>query len=70
MGKLPDQACAPLEEHLLICPVCQTRLQAIDAYICVVRAACSALLPASNLSIMPSRERLSVRPREGVSLCN
>jgi anti-sigma factor RsiW len=62
MGKLPDEAYAPLEEHLLICPVCQTRLEAIDAYICVVRAACAALSPASNLRTMPSRERLSVKP--------
>jgi hypothetical protein len=62
MGKLTEQACAPLEEHLLLCPVCQTRLEAIDAYICVVRAACSTLSPASNLRTMPSRARLNVRP--------
>jgi anti-sigma factor RsiW len=65
MGKLPEQACAPMEEHLLICPVCRTQLEAMDDYVCVVRAAFSAL---SNLRTMPAQAHISVRPSGYVSV--
>jgi hypothetical protein len=31
-GRIPEPALAALEEHLLICPVCQSQLLAIDEY--------------------------------------
>lgn len=43
MRKLPGRDVAPLEEHLLICPVCQTRLDAVDEYVRVAKAAAAAL---------------------------
>jgi len=51
MGKLSDEENVPLEEHLLICPQCQTRLEQMDEYIQVIKAAASDLSrrPASNL---------------------
>lgn len=39
----PD--CAAMEEHILICPVCQIRLDALMGYIQVLRAALAALRP-------------------------
>lgn len=48
MGMLPEQGCAPVEEHLLICPYCQCRLDAADAYIRIVKTAVS-LLPSRAL---------------------
>jgi anti-sigma factor RsiW len=45
MGKLSTEECVPLEEHLLICPACQTSLVAAEDYIRVARAAIAALAP-------------------------
>lgn len=39
MGRLSNLAGALLEEHLLICTACQTRLVAIEDYVVVLRAA-------------------------------
>ena len=39
MGKLTDQESRPVEEHLLLCPVCQKRLEDLDDFLQVVRAA-------------------------------
>jgi anti-sigma factor RsiW len=39
LGMLSAQCCATLEEHLLICPRCQTHLEAADRYISLVRSA-------------------------------
>jgi len=39
MGKLSDKERAPVEEHLLLCPQCQTQLQDIDEFIQVAKAA-------------------------------
>jgi len=51
MGKLSLNESVPLEEHLLICSQCQTRLEQTDEYIQVIQAAASDLSrrPASNL---------------------
>ena len=43
MCKLSGPDVAHLEEHLLICPVCQTRLGAVDEYVRVAKAAAAAL---------------------------
>jgi hypothetical protein len=51
MGKLSDEDCAPLEEHLLICCVCQRRLAQRDEYIRVVKAAASSLRPSPTVRI-------------------
>jgi len=40
---LSGQDIAPLEEHLLICPVCQTRLDELQEYVRVAKAAAAAL---------------------------
>jgi uncharacterized CHY-type Zn-finger protein len=39
MGKLSDEENAPVEEHLLICGICQQVLSKLDEYLDVVRAA-------------------------------
>jgi anti-sigma factor ChrR (cupin superfamily) len=53
MGKLSRQECVPLEEHLLICPACQTSLAAAEEYTQVVRAAIAALAPHPPARIHP-----------------
>lgn len=45
MGKLSAADCAPIEEHILICPTCQRELEAVDDYIRIARAAIAALAP-------------------------
>jgi len=39
IGVLPDEEAARLEEHLLICELCQGRLAESDAYVSAIRAA-------------------------------
>ena len=39
MGKLSEEETAPLEEHLLICPACQNRLEETEQFVHAVRAA-------------------------------
>ncbi len=43
MRRLSGRDVAHLEEHLLICPVCQTRLDEVDEYVRVAKAAAAAL---------------------------
>ena len=43
LGKLSDDDCAPLEEHLLLCCICQRRLEQADEYLRVIKAAASSL---------------------------
>ena len=43
-GRLSDEDCAPLEEHLLMCPICQSRLEQMDEYTRVVKAAARKLV--------------------------
>jgi hypothetical protein len=40
LGTLSEEGCAGLEEHLLICPRCQTQLEETDKFISVLRSAC------------------------------
>jgi hypothetical protein len=51
MGKLSAEDCAPLEEHLLICCICQRRLAQADEYIQVVKTAASSLRPSPAVRI-------------------
>lgn len=39
MGRLCELESAPLEEHILICLLCQDRLEAVDEFIQLARAA-------------------------------
>lgn len=55
MGKLSEVECAPLEEHLLICSSCQDRLESVEDYIRVAKAATAALTPQP-----PARKRRAV----------
>lgn len=43
MGRLSEAEVGPLEEHLLICPVCQDRLGETDAFIQAARSATQKL---------------------------
>jgi len=43
MRQLSGRDLAHLEEHLLICPICQTRLDEVDEYVRVAKAAAAAL---------------------------
>ena len=43
MGALSEKDCKPLEEHLLICLTCQIRLEEMDEYIKVMKAATAAV---------------------------
>src|SRR3989442_12557576 len=38
MGTLPEQAAGPLEEHLLVCELCQDRLLKMDTYVNAMRS--------------------------------
>ena len=42
LGRLPDADCTPLDEHLLICSICQAHLEEIDEYVRVMQAALGA----------------------------
>jgi len=50
MGRLPEDEVGPFEEHLLICPVCQDRLEETDAFIQAARLA-TQKLRAEPLSV-------------------
>jgi len=45
MGRLSDQDSTPLEEHLLICLACQNRLEAVDEFVRVTKAAVESVSP-------------------------
>ena len=47
LGRVPDEDCAPLDEHLLICPTCQAGLEEMDEYVKVMKAATATLSPAT-----------------------
>jgi hypothetical protein len=44
IGRLSDEECERLEEHLLICQACQDLLAEVDEFIQVMKAAVSATL--------------------------
>jgi hypothetical protein len=58
MGKLSEEESAPLEEHLLLCPTCQGRLDATDEYIQVTKAAASNLDDSVKAGIFPFISKL------------
>ena len=45
MGKIPVLDRASLEEHLLVCPTCQTQLEETTEYIRLVRSALLSFTP-------------------------
>lgn len=49
LGRIPEVDLAPMDEHLLICLTCQIRLQEMDEYIKVMKAATVAV-PCAVLS--------------------
>ena len=64
MGKLSALDYVPLEQHLLICTACQTKLLAVEDYILIARAALAAasqtLVSAQG---MPDRPRIGFLQR-------
>jgi hypothetical protein len=42
-NRLAEEEAAPLEEHLLVCSICQDRLAASDEYIRLMKAAADQL---------------------------
>lgn len=53
MGKLCEEESAPLEEHLFICAACRDRLEALDEFIQVTKAAlaiCQRTAKSTGLS--------------------
>jgi hypothetical protein len=58
LGLLSGNGCSDVEEHLLLCPRCQTQLEAEDRYIGVVRSAC--VLSASRSNSFPRTRPMQV----------
>jgi hypothetical protein len=54
MGKLSEEDCQPLEEHLILCSVCRDLLAHADEYIWGVIAAAASLRAAAG-QITPRR---------------
>ncbi len=60
LGRLPQANLATLDEHLLICPACQTNLQTLDEYFAVMKAATAAVhAKLSALKTPPERPGVS-----------
>jgi anti-sigma factor RsiW len=55
IGSLEEEAAAEVEQHLLLCETCQTRVTEADAYIHAIKAAVPGLPPE------PERQRWSFR---------
>jgi hypothetical protein len=51
MGAFPERKAGPLEEHLLICTVCQDRLQITDDYVVAIRAAVKAPVKSKKAAV-------------------
>lgn len=64
MGKVSALDRAPLEEHLLICPACQTHLEETAEYIRLVR---SALL-SYTANVRPTLVKTSPKPKAGLPI--
>jgi anti-sigma factor RsiW len=58
-GRLPECESAPLEEHLLQCRACHERLEQIDEFLRVARAATAALVETSPADSSQSPGNLS-----------
>jgi hypothetical protein len=66
LGRVLDAQFEPLDEHLLLCPACQIRLEELEEYIEVMRAAtarvsCAVLrrLQFSTVTTPPGRPAAS-----------
>ena len=63
MGKLSNRETAHLEEHLLLCAVCQERLATVDDFILAMKAALAVPPPPDGLvlriPIEQAKRRLS-----------
>ena len=67
MGKLSDQESEPVEEHLLLCSVCQERLGELDDFVQAIKTALAdpAHTPPAKLTI-----RIPIkRPKQPVWHC-
>jgi len=67
MGKLSDQESEPVEEHLLLCSVCQERLDELDDFVLAMKTALAGPVPTppDTLTI-----RIPIkRPKRRVSHC-
>ena len=53
MGKVSNADCTPIEEHLLVCPICQLRLESLDEYIRIIKAALTSPPPSPLERIPP-----------------
>jgi hypothetical protein len=52
LGRMPDSDLLPLEEHLIICTVCQERLSEVESFIVGMREALGTA-PEPDLSVVP-----------------
>lgn len=68
MGRMNEEQAAPLEEHLLICEVCQSRLAAIDEFLAVARAAAPLVEKAGLSKRSPPRGGIWNIPHPGWAL--
>ncbi len=67
MGKLSDQESQPVEEHLLLCSVCQERLDELDDFVQVIKTALADPAPTPQAK---STIRIPIkRPMRPVSHC-
>jgi anti-sigma factor RsiW len=48
LGDLSDREAAPFDEHLLICDLCRTKVEASDAYIAAMRGAARLIRQAAQ----------------------
>ena len=55
MGALSEPQSAPLEEHLLLCELCRTRLEELDQFTRLMKA---ALTISSPPAVLPEPKRL------------
>jgi hypothetical protein len=51
LGDLPERESAPFDEHLLICGVCRTKVEASDAYIAAMRGAAGLVREAERQAV-------------------
>ena len=56
MGSLSDPESEPLEEHLLLCSACQARLDELDEFVHVIKAALMAPAPPTLTFRIPIKK--------------
>ena len=67
MGKLSDHESEPVEEHLLLCPVCQEQLAELDDFVPAIKTALAGPAPPP-----PAKVTIRIpiqRPPRRVSHC-